>query len=112
VTKRPSSINSAMFSGLAFGTFFLVTGLIGYNADSGSPLLAASRWTGQPILWQMAVGAALLTVGLFLLRRVTSAQRPRRSVSRPPGMKHVGKGRSRGAQQDGGRALTGHRGPP
>jgi hypothetical protein len=110
LTKRPSRINSAMFSGLAFGTFFLVTGLIGYNADTSTSMLAGSRWTGKPIPWQIAFGSVLLAVGLILFRRLIVTPRAAGIGGGPRGIKSVGKGRSRGAQQaDSQRALPGQK---
>ena len=98
-TKRPSRAYSAMFSGLFFGSFFLVTGLIGYRIGRHGAILADSRWAGQPIGWQIAYGVVFLLIGVYFLRRLGLTRwtviedRARRVV------KNVGQGRSSGAQR-------------
>lgn len=81
-----------MFSGLFFGVLFLVTGAAGLSLsrESGGP-----RWTGRPVLWQVALGLGMMAAGVYWSRRLDD---PRLQVHRDPRReKHVGAGRSQGA---------------
>ena len=89
--KRPSQAYSAMFSSLFLGAFFLITGLIGY--DTQRRALLFDSW-----LWQIAVGAGLILLGLYLVRRL-GVFRWEVVVGNPsPRIKNVGSGKSAGAQ--------------
>jgi hypothetical protein len=88
-----------MFSSLFFGAFLLLAGLIGYNTQHRGVLLADSRWTGRPILWQVALGSALLLLGIYLCRRLGVFRWEIVAGGAPRPIKNVGKGQSSGAKQ-------------
>jgi hypothetical protein len=98
-TKRPSRAYSAMFTSLFMGAFFLLAGVTGYNTQHRGVLLADARWTGRPILWEIAVGVALLLVGLYLCRRLGVFRWEVVAGGAPRRMKNVGKGQSSGAKE-------------
>ena len=95
--RKPSPAYSRVFSGLIFGTLFFVSGLIGYRLDHHpSPLLAERRWTGAPIMWQVALGAGFLLMGAYSYRRL-SPTRWAAAPQRERRVKNVGRGKSAGA---------------
>ena len=85
---------SRMFSAFAFGAWFLVAGLVGYQMDNFAP----TRWTTPPILWQVGVGTALLVLGGYWYRCLPERYLLRRRADRRP-IRNVGAGRSAGARQ-------------
>ena len=96
--NRPSQAYSAMFSSLFFGGFLLIAGLVGYDTQQRALLLDSSRWTGRPILWQVGLGAALVLLGLYLVRRLGVFRWEVVVGNASPRIKNVGSGRSAGAQ--------------
>jgi hypothetical protein len=92
-TKRRSNAYGRMFSAFAFGMFHFVAGLIGYHLDT----FATTRWSPTPILWQVALGAGFLALGVFYYRRLPEHDWLRRHVAHP--MRSVGAGRSAGAER-------------
>jgi hypothetical protein len=95
--KRRSMRYSRMFSALAFGLLFVITGLLGYDlrADHSTGLSGNERTDG-PILRQVAIGVGLLCLGVFWSKRLAD---PRLGLTPPAArlMKHAGAGRSPGA---------------
>ena len=81
-----------MFSALAAGAFFLVTGLIGFDTYNLRGFFRGGRWVDPPIWRQVALGIALLLLGAYFARRLAPPVPPP-----PPGprvVKHVGSGKS------------------
>jgi hypothetical protein len=90
--RQRSKAYGRMFSAFAFGLLYLVAGLIGYHLDR----FATTRWSPTPILWEVALGAGFLVLGVFFYRRLPEHDWLRR-VGRP--MKSAGAGRSAGAER-------------
>jgi hypothetical protein len=86
-----------MFSGLFFGAFFLITGLIGYRIGRRGAWLAESRWAGEPILGQILWGVALLALGIYMFRRLGFTRWVITTGGQQLRITNVGRGRSSGA---------------
>jgi hypothetical protein len=81
-----------MFTMLFFGIFFFATGVMGLSLSKAS---GGPKWTGRPVLSQIAVGIGMLALGVYWSRRLDDP-RLLKHRSRPL-LKHVGRGRSEGA---------------
>ena len=89
--KRPSSRFSRVFSALAAGIFLLVTGVIGWNVSYLHGMFEGGRWHEGPVWWQIALGTALLLLGIHWVRRITD---PRTAVPKRAQPKWVGRGQA------------------
>jgi hypothetical protein len=105
--KERSNRYSKVISALVLGSFFLISRLIGVKPDQGlvhaptgvpdvSRVTGTPRWEDPSILSQVALGAGLLVLAVWWYHRLAD---PRLNVfrRRPPPVKHVGAGKSRGA---------------
>jgi hypothetical protein len=82
-----------MFSAFAFGSFFLISGLLGFRADR--LLRGMLRWEDGPLLSHVAIGTGLLALGVFWYHHLADS---RFQVFRhPPSIRNVGAGKSAGA---------------
>ena len=74
--KQRSRRYARMFSALLFGLLFFVTGVMGVSLrrDVLAPMPSASatdaRWTGRPILSQVALGLGMMALGVYWSRRL------------------------------------------
>jgi hypothetical protein len=57
------------FTATAASGLFLIAGIIGYNLIVSRRLSAGTAWADDVIWWQVAVGAALVPVAIYLLQR-------------------------------------------
>ena len=55
----------------AFGLWLTVAGAIGWDVSHVRGFFQGTRWVGSPIWWQFGLGLALLSLAVFLARRVT-----------------------------------------
>ncbi len=85
-----------MFSALAAGAYLVVTGVIGLDISYQRGTFQGTKWVDGPVWWQIALGAGLLLLALFLSRRLPSRWMPV-PVPRARVIKDVGAGRSSGA---------------
>jgi len=100
-----------MFSALAAGAFLLVTGVIGWNVRYLRGFFEGGRWSDGPVWWQIGLGAGLLLLGAYWLRRLVDPRWTFTGVARSRQVKIVGRGRSSGVdRQQERRSLT--RGEP
>jgi hypothetical protein len=78
-----------------FGSFFLVSGLIGFR-PSKNLLSGTLRWEDSPILSEVALGVGLILLGLFWYHRLDD---PRLNIFRRhlPRIRNAGAGKSAGA---------------
>jgi membrane protein implicated in regulation of membrane protease activity len=59
-----------------FAIVQLTAGLTGYRMSRHAAFVAGTHWTGSPIWWQVAVGAALLAASVWLWRRALRSLQP------------------------------------
>ena len=64
--RRPVPLACSM---TAMALLLLVAGGRGYTLSKHDAFVAGTHWTGGPIWWQVAVGAALLAASVWLWRR-------------------------------------------
>jgi hypothetical protein len=96
MTKKPSSAYGRMFSALFFGGFLVVAGAIGLEVRGMSGTFRGWRWVEAPIWTEIAIGSALLLLGVYFSRRLPGHWVRDRRASRPV-VKVVGRGKSSGA---------------
>jgi hypothetical protein len=92
--RRPSNAYARTFSALAAGAYLLVTGLIGLDVSHLRGFFAGTRWVGRVVWWQVAIGSALLLLGMFLARRLDDSRAWARRRARRRIVKNVGRGRA------------------
>jgi hypothetical protein len=82
---RPGYQYQRVFSVGAFGLWLTIAGLIGWDVSHVHGFFQGTKWVDGLIWWQIAFGAALLTLAVFLARRVpTPASRQTRNGSQAP----------------------------
>jgi hypothetical protein len=92
--KQRSQRYGRMFTMLFFGIFFFAAGVMGLSLSKAA---GGPKWTGRPVLSQIAVGIGMLALGVYWSRRLDDPRlRTHRST---PLLKHVGRGRSEGAKR-------------
>lgn len=98
---QPSKAYARMFTAFAAGAFLVVTGIIGLDVSYMRGLFAeGTKWVSGPVWWQIALGSALLLLGVYFSRRLgeprwTSVSAPRTRI-----IKEVGAGKSPGAMDN------------
>jgi len=60
-----------VFSVTALGLWLTVAGAIGWDLRHVHGFVRGTRWVDAPIWWQLGLGLALLSLAVFLARRVT-----------------------------------------
>ncbi len=70
---RPGYEYQRVFTAAMGGLLFLVGGVIGYDLTHGTGP-GDTRWTNQPIWWQIALGLAFLLLAGFWARRLSPLQ--------------------------------------
>ena len=99
-----------MFAAFAAGAYLFITGVIGLDISYQRGMFQGTRWVDGPIWWQIALGSALLLLGVVFSRRLparwTPAPAPQARI-----VKDVGAGKSAGAARGGERRGLAQRSP-
>ena len=77
VGGRPGHAYQRVISAVIFGLFFFVSGLIGWDLSSSHEWFQGTKWVAGPVWWQVGLGAGLLLLAGFWVRRVPSQPVPR-----------------------------------
>ena|SRR5215203_4560093 len=64
-----------VFSVGALGLWLTVAGVIGWDLRIVHGFSRGTRWADAPIWWQLVIGAALLSLAVYLARRVPPFRR-------------------------------------
>jgi hypothetical protein len=66
-----------LYTALVGGAFLFATGIIGYDTGrrwSTAEVPEKTRWIGEPIWIQMAIGMAMLVYGVYAYRKLRNAK--------------------------------------
>jgi hypothetical protein len=99
VTKKPSPAYGRMFSAFFFGGFLVVAGAIGLEVRGMSGAFRGWRWVEGPIWPEIAMGSAVLLLGVYFSRRLPGAIWERDRQASRPVVKDAGSGKSAGARR-------------
>lgn len=69
-TGRPGYQYQRVITVGALGVWLTVTGAIGLDVSHLRGLFQGTKWVDGPIWWQVGIGVTLLTLAVFLARRV------------------------------------------
>ena len=97
-SRKPRPEYSRMFSALIFGGWIFISGLIGYDIRGMRGFFRGGRWVDPPVWGQLAVGAALVALGIYFSRHLPHSTWIRERVA-PRITRHIGRGRSAGASR-------------
>jgi len=75
--RRAGSEYHRVFSTAAVGLLLLVAGVIGWDLRYSHGWFQGTRWVDGPIWWQVALGAAFLTLAAYFAQRVPARPAPR-----------------------------------
>lgn len=67
---RPGYEYQQVFSAVAGGLLFFITGLIGCDLSKSRQFLRGTAWVDGPIWWQLTLGVALLLLAAYWARHV------------------------------------------
>src|SRR5687768_9705304 len=81
-----------MFSALFFGALALVTGAIGYDVSHMSGVFRGGRWVDGPVWRQIALGSALVLLGVHWARQLAGRGWTPVRTRRARTIKYVGRG--------------------
>jgi hypothetical protein len=74
---RPGYEYQRVITAVVVGLLFFVSGLIGWDLSYSHGWFQGTKWVDGPVWWQVGLGAGLLVLAGFLVRRVPARPTPR-----------------------------------